>query len=283
MKHLFTKIKTRYMIGSRINFCVESGKEQNSSVQLKEHLVRRIIKKVFLLLFSFAASSILQPSLAQPQSAWKTIFNGKSLEGWTVTGGAGKVRVENGCIVLNMKANTSEHTFVHTNNLYKNFIFEADCKRDSSFYYGILFRARPAADTAHVRLNGYQVKIDHSSRHWTGGIFDDFGTAWNWLYTLEEDKRAQQAEKSVGEWEHWRIEAIGNNIKVWLNGVPVTNMINNKYDRGFIAFKIHFLGNDSSKEKASAWFKNVRIIDVNPGKYALKMDIPAKEITSPDQ
>ena len=235
-------------------------------------------KRTCISVFLLACIGANQLLFAQPSSAWRYIFNGKNLQGWTKTGDLGKVTVQNNFIVLTMKANTAEHTFLHSNTVYKDFILEVDCKRDSSFQYGILFRAQPAAETAHVRLNGYQVKVDHTSRHWTGGIFDDFGTTWNWLYTLEDDKRAQQAEKPVGEWEHWRIEAIGNNIKVWLNGVPTTNLIDNKYDRGFVAFKIHFLGNDPLREKASAWIKNIRIIDKNARKYTLKMDIPAKEV-----
>lgn len=221
---------------------------------------------------------ILPPVSAQPASTWKHIFNGRNLKGWKITGDAGKVSVKGNCIVLNMKANTTEHTFVHTLRSYRDFILELDCKRDLSFQYGILFRARPATDTAHVRLNGYQVKVDHTLRHWTGGIFDDFGNSWNWLYTLEDDKVAQHAERPVGEWNHWRIEAIGNQIKVWLNGVPTTNMINSKYDKGFIAFKIHFLGNDPSRERAASWFKNVRIINTHPENYRLKMEIPVKEV-----
>lgn len=215
---------------------------------------------------------------AQPSAAWKNIFNGKNLEGWTLTGGGGKAGVEQGSIVLNRKANTTEHTFLRTNDFYRDFILEADAKHDSSFQYGILFRARDAADTSHVRLNGYQVKIDHTARHWTGGIFDDFGTTWNWMYSLQPDKRAQHAEKPVGQWEHWRIEAIGDSIKVWLNGIPVAYLINKKYDKGYIAFKIHFLGNDSKAEKAKAWFKNVRILDMNAARYARKMDIPSRKI-----
>jgi len=238
------------------------------------------IKTASLTLILTTLLSIAQHSLAQPQSAWKQIFNGRDLQGWTINGGEGKVRVQDKCIVLNMKANTKEHTFLRTNDQYQDFIFEVDCKRDTSFQYGILFRARPAADTAHVRLNGYQVKIDHTSRHWTGGIYDDFGTSWNWLTTLQQDKRAQQAEKPVGEWNHWRFEVIGKMIKVWLNGIPTTNLINTKYDKGFIAFKIHFLGNNPEREKASSWFRNARIIDIHPETYSTKIDIPAKEITA---
>lgn len=246
---------------------------KKDSVQIK-------ISTMWLLHILLAVLLIHQHSFAQPANAWKSIFNGKNLKGWTLAGGAGKVRVENNCIVLNRKANTEEHTFLHTNKIYRNFILEVDCKRDTSFQYGILFRARNAADTAHVRLNGYQVKIDHTSRHWTGGIFDDFGTSWNWMYTLQQDERAQHAEKPVGEWEHWRIEAIDNVIKVWLNGIPTAHMINTKYDQGFIAFKIHFMGNNPAGEKSSSWIKNVRIIDMRPGKYARKIDIPVKEITA---
>ncbi|MEJ7770112.1 MAG: DUF1080 domain-containing protein, partial [Chitinophagaceae bacterium] len=225
-------------------------------------------------------SFLLQPLtiVAQPASTWKSLFNGKDLTGWTITGGTGKFAVIDNSIVLNMKANTKEHTFLRTNEVYGDFIFEVDCKRDTGFQYGILLRARPAAENADVKLNGYQVKVDHTSRHWTGGIYDDFGTSWNWMYTLQQDKRAQQAEKPVGEWNHWRFEAIGDQIKVWLNGVPTANIINKKYDKGFIAFKIHFLGNNPDREKASAWIRNARIISTNVAKYALKMDIPAQTI-----
>jgi len=228
----------------------------------------------------FVISATLQPVSSQTAGVWKSLFKGKNLDGWTITGGDGKVRVENGCIVLNMKANTQEHTFLRTNKIYRDFIFEVDVRRDTAFHYGILFRGQNASDTAHVRLNGYQVKADHTARNWTGGIYDDFGTSWNWLYTLQQDKRAQHAEKAVGEWNHWRIEAIGNEIKVWLNGIPTAHLVNSKYNEGYIAFKIHFLGNDPEREKASSWFKNIRIIDVNVPKYAMKIDIPAKEVNA---
>lgn len=263
-----------------INYKETNSKDPYSVKSSKEDFVQIKISTLWLLHIFLALLSIHQHSFAQPANAWKSIFNGKNLQGWTIAGGAGKVRVENNCFVLNKKANTEEHTFLRTNKTYRNFILEVDCKRDTSFQYGILFRARNAADTAHVRLNGYQVKIDHTSRHWTGGIYDDFGTTWNWMYTLQQDKRAQHAEKPVGEWNHWRFEAIDSVIKVWLNGIPTAHIINTKYDQGFIAFKIHFMGNDPAGEKSSSWIKNVRIIDVRPEKYARKMDIPVKEITA---
>lgn len=226
---------------------------------------------------SFALSLLVSGSLAQPDQAWKPIFDGKTFNGWSVIGGEGKVAIEEDALVLHMTANTTEHTFVRTDKQYQDFILEVDCRRDSDFYYGILFRAQPAPDTAHVRLYGYQVKVDYiPTRKWTGGIFDDFGNTWNWMYPLTDDKRAQGAIKNAGEWDHYRIEAIGDHIKVWLNGIPTSNIINSKYGKGHIAFKIHFLGDDPEKEKTAAWIKNVRIVTANPGKYSQSMDIEPK-------
>ena len=214
---------------------------------------------------------------AQQSNKWKHLFNGKNLEGWSVIGGAGKVEVEDGAIVLRQTANTKEHTFVHTKKKYKDFILEVDCRRDPRFFYGILFRAQKAPDTAHVRLYGYQSKVDHKKdRSWTGGIFDDFGNIWNWMYTPDTDERAKKTLKPAGEWDHYRIEAIGNTIKVWLNDIPISHIQNTKYKKGYIAFKIHFLGNNKEQEKQRAWIKNVRIVTSHLSKYAKVMDLPVR-------
>lgn len=231
------------------------------------------------LLIFFLSISAIDSALAQPADAWETIFNGKNLNGWSIIGSTGKVSISDGSIELHQRANTKEHTFVRSDKRYQNFIMEVDCKRDPLFFYGILFRAQPAPDTAHVRLYGYQIKFDHKpDRRWTGGIFDDFGNTWNWLYTLTEDKRAQNATKPAGEWDHYRIEAFDDHIKVWVNGVPTTNMINNKYEEGYIAFKIHFLGNKVEREKEGGWIKNIRVITKDPEQYSQAMDIPIKNV-----
>lgn len=234
---------------------------------------RLLIVAAFLLSFC-----LISVAYGQRNKAYKQLFNGRNLAGWSVIGGAGTVNVESGMIVLHMAANTQEHTFVRTNKQYGDFILEVEIKRDQGFYYGILFRAQDAPDTADVRLFGYQVKADHNpKRRWTGGIFDDFGTSWNWMYSLEQDVRAQEAVHPAGEWDHYRIEAIGSHIKVWLNGVPTTNLINEKYNKGYVAFKIHFLGDQPEKEQAAGYIKNVRIFTRNVSKYAQLMGIPSKK------
>lgn len=217
----------------------------------------------------------------QQVEPWNSIFNGYSLKGWKTIGSKGKVLVNDSAIECHMTVNTAVHTFASTKRKYKNFILELDFKRDPAFNSGILFRANHAPDTASVNLYGYQVKIDPSEkRKWTGGIFDDFGKTWAWIYDLRNDTRAQNANRS-NEWNHIRIEMIGSHIKVWVNDIPTVNLINDKYQKaGYIAFKMHSLGDKPEQEAWKAQFKNIRIITKNVQKYSRETDLPLVQQTN---
>lgn len=229
------------------------------------------ICSVLLMSFILFAQSNNQP--------WRTLFNGTNLDGWKMVGSKGVAIVEDATIICHQTPNTKEHTFVCTNEKFKDFILEMDIKTDSNYNSGILLRSIDAplnCDTCTVSLYGYQVKLDRQlKRRWTGGIFDDYGKTWHWLYSLENDERARNAHK-IGDWNHFRMEAIGSSIKVWINDVPVTNMINDKYKEGYIAIKIHSAL--PGMEHLFGWYKNIRIITENPEKYVMQMDIPAREV-----
>lgn len=203
---------------------------------------------------------------------WETLFNGKDLKGWTVVGSTGKVWVQDGAIVCHKVINTPEHTFVRSNKKYSDFILEGENKIEGDFHTGFLFRCINAPDTASVCLYGYQVKIDPTSRRWTGGVFDDFGKTWHWLYTLKADSVARTAYK-MNEWNHFRIEAISSSIKVWVNGIPTCHLINSKYTKGTIALKIHSMGNTPELEKVLCYYRNIRIITKNPEKFGQEIRI----------
>ena len=231
------------------------------------------------LLIVFSMIFYVQPTFAQEDSSsWITLFNGKDLEGWKMVGDKGVAYVKDGAIVIQRIAGTKEHAFVTTKEKYSDFILQVDFKMDEpGISTGVLVRCVDAeSDTSKVRLYGYQVKIDNSPRNWTGGIFDDFGGSWKWMYNLTENEPARAAFKTW-DWNTFRIEAIGNNIKVWINGVPATNLINNKYSKGYIALKIHSLKAGEKGEEVMTYFKNIRIITKDLTKYAQPTDI--KQIT----
>jgi hypothetical protein len=218
---------------------------------------------------------------AQPAKAWKSIFNGKDMQGWTQVEKIANVHIADSSFIIHMTANTHRHAYIRTNNKYSDFILELDVKKDTIYDSGIMLRCASTPDSL-VSLQGYQVKLDpHPERMWNGSVFDDFGDdknfRYHWFYTIEHDARAREAFKN-NQWNHFRIEAIGNNIKVWINGVPITNMLNSKYKAGYIALKLHYLQNKPQNEKYSAQFKNIRIVDKDAVKYTRTMDIPAKEV-----
>ena len=233
------------------------------------------LKLMYTVLISMNFFPVL---LAQEKAPWKTIFNGVDFTNWKMVGSTGVAEIVDSAFVCHMTANTSEHTFVCTQKSYKDFILELDVKTDSGYNTGILFRCidKPKnCDTCNVRLYGYQLKIDPSpTRRWTGGIFDDYGKSWHWLYDLSKDERARNAYR-IGYWNHIRVEAIGPSIKTWVNDVPATNMINSKYSKGTIALKIHSLKNMPEQETMKGRFKNIRIITKDIAKYLKPVDIPA--------
>ncbi len=211
----------------------------------------------------------------------KFIFNGKDLTDWKLVGSKGHVEVKDAAIYCHMTANTTEHTFVCTTKKYDDFILEMDVNTDSGYNTGILLRCKDKpldCDTCRVSIYGYQIKIDPSTtRCWTGGVFDDFGRSWHWLYDLSKDDRARKAYQ-IGTWNHFRVEAIGSSIKVWVNGIPTTNMINQKYSKGYIALKIHSLNNLPAEEEKIGRFKNIKIITKNLSKHLVEMDLPAQNV-----
>ncbi|MEZ4905344.1 MAG: DUF1080 domain-containing protein [Spirosomataceae bacterium] len=218
-------------------------------------------------------------AFGQKTTPWKPLFDGKTFANWDIIGSNGIVKILDDSFEIGMRANTPEHTFLKTQKKYKDFILELDCKKDTEFNSGILFRAIPTPDTASVSLYGYQIKLDPSpTRRWTGGLFDDFGKTWNWIYSLKDDERARKAEK-LGEWNHFRIEMIGKHIKVWVNDTPTLNLTHSKYTKaGWIGFKMHSLGDKPDQEKYKAQFKNIQIIDKKPRKYSKQTDLPLTHI-----
>ena len=195
---------------------------------------------------------------------WTPLFNGKSLSGWTQRGGKADYRVENGTIVGYSKVNT-ENSFLCTKQTYGDFILEFDFRVDDALNSGVQLRSESLKSYQNGRVHGYQFEIDPSSRAWTGGIYDEARRGW--LYPLTKNPAAQKAFKN-NEWNSARIEAIGNSIRTWVNGVPCADLIDDKTPAGFIALQVHAIGNDASKAGKTVAWRNIRICTKDVATYA---------------
>lgn len=214
-------------------------------------------KGVVLFLFLTAAISL------NAQSGWRNLFNGKNLEGWKQLNGTAKYYVEKG-ILVGETVLTSPNSFLCTEEIFSDFILEYEAKVDTNLNSGVQIRSESYPAYQNGRVHGYQVEIDPSARAWTGGIYDESRRLW--LYSLERNEKGRKAFNN-GKWNKFRIEAIGNSIRTWVNGVPCSNLIDEMTPKGFIGLQVHGVGNNKALEGIKVMWKNIRIMTEGLDKY----------------
>lgn len=197
---------------------------------------------------------LIMTTTAKQKDEWQSLFNGKDLTGWHQLNGRAEYKVEKGEIVGTTVANTP-NSFLATDKEYGDFILELDLLVANEMNSGIQFRSISKSEIMNGRVHGYQCEVDPSARAWSGGIYDEARRGW--LYTGELNPSAKSAFK-LGKWNHYRIECIGNNIRTWLNGIPVAWVIDDMTPSGLIALQVHAIDAKDQPGKQIRW-KNIRI------------------------
>ena len=202
----------------------------------------------------------LDPLAGSAQSkgndGFKPLFDGKSLNGWHILGGKAKFTIEDGAIVGEMQKGVA-NSFLATEKQYGDFILELDIKLEGTeTNSGVQFRSQynPKANDGKGLVYGTQVEIDPSPRAWSGGIYDE--ARRNWLYTTDLNEATKQAYK-VEQYNKLRIEAIGDEVRVWINNTPTAILIDTLDRSGIIGLQVHSVADHLSGKKV--YFKNIRI------------------------
>lgn len=215
--------------------------------------MKRLLSFSLLLLIFFSGNA---------QSDWEPLFNGKDLSGFTILNGKASYRVENG-MIIGKTVYGEPNSFLATNKVYGDFILELDLRLKNPMNSGIQFRSeiKDANDTCAVgdktpnRVHGYQMEIDPSPRAWSGGIYDEARRGW--LYPMDYNPEAKSAFKK-SDWNHYKIECIGNSIRTWINGIPCAHLIDAATAKGFIALQVHNISKKEEEGEEIQW-KNIRI------------------------
>lgn len=201
---------------------------------------------------------------------WINLFNGDNLNGWIQLNGSAKYSVEDGAIV-GRSVLGSPNSFLCTEQIFDDFILEFEVRKDVILNSGVQIRSNSYPMFNNGRVFGYQVEIDNRpERSWSGGIYDE--ARREWLYDLDDNPRGKKAYR-FGEWNKYRIEAIGPSIKVWVNDIPTAYLVDDLTPAGFIGLQVHSVPDDNSHEGLEVRWKNIRIITENPGKYATPIDV----------
>lgn len=222
-----------------------------------------------------ALALLITLSAWSQEPRWESLFNGRNLRGWEKINGTADYKVQDNTIIGIAKMGTP-NTFLATKKHYGDFILEFDFKVDENFNSGVQFRSNSLKEYSNGRVHGYQFEIDPSPRAWSGGIYDEGRRGW--LYPLTNQPKGQEAFRN-GDWNRARIEAIGTSIRTWLNGVPVSDLLDATTPSGFIALQVHSIGNESQVGKTVAW-RNIRIVTENPAQFATPQDNKLEQVNA---
>lgn len=214
------------------------------------------MKKLISVACSAAMSVIfISASGLHAQSILKTekLFDGKTLKGWKRVAGTAEFTVENGAIVGTAVPN-SGNTFLVTDKQYSDFVLDLDVLVESpASNSGIQTRSHFNTPGHENRVYGRQVEIDPSARAWTGGIYDEGRREW--LYPLDLHAEAKPIFK-VGVYNHMRVWCKGNEMKTWVNGIPVAYVVDTVDSKGFIGLQVHAIQSKEAEGK-KVCFKNI--------------------------
>ncbi|NVJ85664.1 MAG: DUF1080 domain-containing protein [Algoriphagus sp.] len=215
------------------------------------------IPSFILLLSSLAFIASCNQSQETQSEEWRDLFNGKDLSGWKAVAGDAEFSVENGEIIGSAVAG-SPNTFLITEEMFGDFILELELKvEDLSSNSGIMARGQfdPQARDGKGLVYGYQIEADPTERAWSGGVYDEARRGW--LYPLDLNPAAKSAFK-LGEYNRYRIEVIGDEIKTWVNGQEVAYVVDDTDKKGFIGLQVHSIQNPEDAGRKT-YFRNIRI------------------------
>jgi len=206
---------------------------------------------------------------SEEEGEWVELVKGSTTEGWTQLNGKATYEVDNGVVTGTTKLG-EPNSFLTTNKMYDDFILEYEVKVDPRMNSGVQIRSNSYEnDTTYVftnkegeteektvkapRVHGYQVEIDPSERAYSGGIYDEGRRGW--LADLADNEEGRKAFKN-NEWNKYRVEAKGDTIRTFINGVQTAELVDDMTSSGFIGLQVH---STKIEDPMQVQWRNIRI------------------------
>ncbi len=168
------------------------------------------------------------------EKAWVSLFDGKTLGGWKTYDGKGQWEVEDGAI---HGSGPASHLFSPRGD-YKNFRYRAEFKIADKGNSGMYFRTKMGPGFP----KGYEAQVNSTHRDplRTGTLYG--------FVPVKEDLVPPDT------WFTQEVEAIGNHIKIKVNGKQVVDYVDEKntHKEGHFAFQQHDPG-------SQVWIRHIEV------------------------
>ncbi len=213
-----------------------------------------VVSRVLSALAVLTAPLLAQAPQAEPQ--WTPLFDGKTLAGWTESGGRydgdADWSVEDGAIV-GRQSKTGQGGLLYTTKPYTEFELELETMISYPFDSGIFVRMAPGG-------KGAQLTLDYRSDGEVGAIYSDGFLVHN---------EAGKAKFKKDQWNALKVRVTGADLRLeaWLNGEPLVDYqlpsgTPGYAPTGLIGVQVH--GDRNDPPETAARFRNVRIKDLAP-------------------
>ena len=189
-----------------------------------------------LMLAAFVFCLAAFSSFAEEKDGWVSLFDGKTLAGWTQKNGTAKFTVVDGTI----QGETNEgspNSFLCTEKDYSDFELKFEVKVDNQLNSGCQIRSQSKPEFNNGRVHGPQVEI--STDTYAGFVYGE-GLKMGWISPEPKEKKGHKHFKN-GEWNAYVIRAEGKNIKTWINGTQIADLVDDQSNMlsGFIGLQVH--------------------------------------------
>jgi len=211
------------------------------------------------LLSSVTVLLVLSAVSATDAGEWVSLFDGKSLKGWTQRNGTATYRVEEETIVGKTNEG-SPNSFLCSDKEYGDFELEFEVKVHDALNSGVQIRSQTKGGTKTGRVNGPQVEIEASGKDGAeaGYVYGE-ATGRGWL--TPEDRLKPHKFFKDGQWNKFRVVAQGPRIQTWINDKKIEDLtdepIYKTHAKGFIGLQVHGIAKGSGPYEV-AW-RNIRI------------------------
>lgn len=188
---------------------------------------------------------------------WQPLTNPADFE---PRGGKATFRTDGEELIGTTTPNTP-NTFFTTHGTYADFELVYHAKVDPRLNSGVQFRSAVIGgfDNRDGGLRGYQIELDPSERSYSAGIYDEQRRGW--LHPLHANPAARRAFRP-GEWNEFRVVAVGPIIRTWINGVPAAEIFDAVTPAGHIGFQVHDVGRETTPLEVR--FRGARIRELRP-------------------
>lgn len=198
---------------------------------------------------------------------FKSIFNGKNLDGWTQKNGTASYRIEKGAII-GKTMEGSPNSFLCTDKLYGDFELQFEVKLiNDELNSGVQIRSQTkelndkekSRGDKFGRVNGPQVEIEATKEKGaeSGYVYGEAIGGW----MTPKEKLIPHKNFKNGKWNKYRILAKGPVIKTWVNGNQVSDLKDEEkyksHSKGFIGLQVHSIKKGTGPYEV-AW-RNIKI------------------------